>query len=318
MIDIILFFGGFLPLTLGANMLVDGGSALARRFNIPMIVIGLTVVAFGTSLPELIVNVFSSLEGNSDIALGNVVGSNIFNILFILGLSALFRPLTVKTNTTWIEIPLCILSSMVLLIAANDILADGALQSVISRTEGLLFLSFFVVFLAYTVSISRTGIFPEEIIIKGMPVWLSLVFIFSGLVLLVVGGKLIVSSAVQLAQAAGISQRIIALTIISAGTSLPELATSVVAARKGNVDIAIGNIVGSNIFNVFFILGLSAVIQPVIIPAAANVDLLLNLLAGTLLFLFIFTGSGRKIERREGVIFLACYMAYLTALIKFL
>ncbi|OIP45432.1 MAG: sodium:proton exchanger [Fibrobacteres bacterium CG2_30_45_31] len=316
MIDLLLLLLGFIPLIYGANILVDGASSLAKKMNVPNIVIGLTVVAFGTSAPEMIVNVFASVSGDSAIVLGNAMGSNIFNVLGILGISALIYPLAVRKTTTWIEVPLSLLSAIIVLVLANDIFIDRANVSVLSRIDGLVMLAFFIIFLAYNIVLSRSGkIVDEAIAVKNYFVGQSVMLIIAGLLLLVLGGKIIVTFATDLAQSFGISERIIAITIVSIGTSLPELATSVIAARKKNVDIAIGNIVGSNIFNVFFILGLSAVINPVFIQQISNFDMLANIAASILLFIFIFTGKGRRLDRREGAIFIGLYAAYVAALI---
>lgn len=316
MIDLLLLLLGFIPLIYGANILVDGASSLAKKMNVPNIVIGLTVVAFGTSAPEMIVNIFASVSGDSAIVLGNAMGSNIFNVLGILGISALIYPLAVRKTTTWIEVPLSLLSAIIVLVLANDIFIDRANVSVLSRIDGLVMLAFFIIFLAYNIVLSRSGkIVDEAIAVKNYFVGQSVMLIIAGLLLLVLGGKIIVTFATDLAQSFGISERIIAITIVSIGTSLPELATSVIAARKKNVDIAIGNIVGSNIFNVFFILGLSAVINPVFIQQISNFDLLVNIAASVLLFIFIFTGKGRRLDRWEGAIFIGLYVAYVAALI---
>lgn len=306
---------GFFLLIYGANLLVDSASALAKRFNIPNIVIGLTIVAFGTSAPELVVNVFSAAEGNTSLALGNVIGSNIFNVAAILGLSAIIYPLSVKSNTTWIEVPLAFMAALLVFIIANDSYFDGMPSSVISRTDGIILLLFFIIFMAYNFQLIRKGDNSDEIRVKEMTAAKSLFLIVGGLALLVAGGRMIVYSAVELATSWGVPERIIGLTIVSVGTSLPELATSVVAARKKNTDIAVGNIVGSNIFNIFFILGLTAVIEPVPFQETAQVDLLLNLALSLLLFVFIFTGKGRRLERWEGVVFIGIYMGYLAYLL---
>jgi cation:H+ antiporter len=316
MSDLLFLVAGFVPLIFGANLLVNSASSLAKKLDIPNIVIGLTIVAFGTSSPELIVNIVASITADSDITLGNIMGSNIFNILVILGTSAIIFPLTVKTNTTWIEIPLCLLSAMVVLIMANGNVIDNVSVSVISRTDGILLLLFFMIFISYNIKLMRSGSFNEEVIVKQYSIKKSVILIVLGLILLVAGGRIIVLFAAKLAQDIGISERIIALTIVSIGTSLPELATSVVAARKRNVDIAIGNIVGSNIFNVFFILGISAAINPISVKKMANLDLITNIIASILLFLFIFTGKGRKLERWEGIIFLFVYVVYIIILLR--
>jgi len=315
MVSILFLIAGFAALIYGANFLVDSASALAKKFSIPNIVIGLTIVAFGTSAPELVVNIFAALSKNSDITLGNITGSNIFNILGILGISAMIYPLSVKSNTTWLEIPLCFLSAIILLVMANNVFISRAGVSVIDRIDGIILLMFFVIFLVYNIQMTKTGDFSEDIIVKNYSVQKSVIFLIFGLGLLLIGGKVIVTSAVKLATLIGISERIIALTIVSIGTSLPELATSAVAAKKRNVDIAIGNIVGSNIFNAFFILGISAVISPVYPLKWSNLDMLVNVFSSILLFIFIFTGKGRRLDRREGAILSIFYMIYIAALI---
>jgi cation:H+ antiporter len=316
MLNLIYLILGFIPLIYGADLLVDSSSSLAKRLNIPNIVIGLTIVAFGTSAPELIVNVFSSLDHNSDIALGNIVGSNIFNILCTLGISAIIFPLVVKSNTTWIEIPICLLSAVVIMIMANDKFLDHSNTSTIARIDGMILLAFFIIFIGYNIQMMRTGSYSEVVPVKDLSVLKAVIMILLGLTGLVIGGKIIVVYATNFATELGISQRIIALTIVSIGTSLPELATSAVAAKKKNVDIAIGNIVGSNIFNAFYILGTSAVIYPVATQELSNFDLSVNIVASLLLFVFIFTGKDRKIEKIEGIILLVLYAAYIYALIK--
>ncbi len=308
---VILLILGFGPLIFGANLLVDNASSLAKRLNIPNIVIGLTIVALGTSAPELTVNILASVKHNSELVLGNVMGSNIFNILATLGVSAIIYPLTIKRNTTWIEIPLCLLSAIVVIVMANDVLVDKANHSVIGRIDGILLILFFIIFLAYTINLVKSENYSEEIVVKNRTVFLSILLIVAGIALLVIGGRLIVFSAMEVAAFLGMPERVIALTIVSVGTSLPEMATSVVAARKKNTDVAIGNIVGSNIFNVFLILGASAFIYPVALQPMSNYDMILNIGASLLLFLFIFTGKGRRLDRWEGILFILIYLIYI-------
>lgn len=297
----------------GANFLVDGGAALAHRLQVSAMIIGLTVVAFGTSAPELVVNIVSSTEGSADLALSNVLGSNLFNILAILGITSLLIPLGVNRTTTWIEIPLSVFAAILILLLVN-----GKPEGEISRTEGICLLCLFCMFLLYTLALAKYGNSGsnEEVEIKAYTTGKSVLFIFLGLAGLIGGGKLLVSSAVHIAESLGVSERIIGLTIVSIGTSLPELATSVIAARKKNADIAIGNVVGSNLFNTFLILGTSSAISPLSISSDSQTDLWLNIIASVLLFIFIFTGQGRKINRWEGAVFLILYLAYLTALIS--
>ena len=315
LIDILLLLLGFVALIYGANSLVDAASSLAARWGVPSIVIGLTIVAFGTSAPELVVNVFAATTGSTDMVLGNVLGSNIFNVLGILGISALIYPLTVKSNTTWIEIPLSLLAAICVLVVSSDIFLDGAGSNLISRSDGIILLLFFLVFLVYNLVVAKSGGADEEIETKDYSTWKAVLFIVLGLAGLVIGGRLIVTSAVSIAEVIGLSERVIGLTVVSIGTSLPELATSIIAVRKKNVDIAIGNVVGSNIFNIFLILGISGTIVPLGINPASLFDIMVNILTGLLLFIFVFTGRGRKVERWEGAVFVVGYVAYVTYLI---
>lgn len=302
---------GFVALIFGATKLVDGASAIARRLKVSDLIIGLTIVAFGTSFPELVVNVSAALKGSNDIALGNIVGSNLFNILAILGVSSLIYPLVVKHSTTWIEIPLALLSAVVVFVIASDKLIDHDIVSVISRGDGIVLLLFFTIFMGYVIQTAlKNRHLNETTEAPTMKLGIAIMWVVVGLVLLLIGGEAIVRSATAIAHQYGVSERIIGLTIISIGTSLPELATSVVAATKKNTDIAIANIVGSNIFNSFFILGTTACIIPITVSVESYYDLLLNIFASLLLFLFIFTGRGRKVERWEGVIFLLIYILY--------
>lgn len=315
LINILLLLGGFVALIFGANALVDAASSLASRLGVPSIVIGLTIVAFGTSAPELVVNVFAATTGSTDMVLGNVLGSNIFNVLGILGISAIIYPLTVKSNTTWIEIPLSLLAAVCVLIVASDVFLDGAPTNLISRSDAIILLLFFLVFLVYNLIVAKSGGADEELETKDYSTGKAVLFIILGLAGLVIGGRLIVTSAVSIAEVIGLSERVIGLTVVSIGTSLPELATSIIAVRKKNVDIAIGNVVGSNIFNIFLILGISGTIIPLGINPDSVFDILVNIVTGLLLFIFVFTGRGRKVERWEGAIFVAGYIAYVTYLI---
>lgn len=315
-ISILWLLAGFFALIFGATKLVEAASSIAVKLGIPNIVIGLTIVAFGTSAPELVVNLMAALRGSTEVVMGNVLGSNIFNILGILGISAVIYPLTVKSSTTWLEIPLSLLAALCVLIVAADIILDDAPVNLVSRSEGLIMLLFFVIFLVYNLVMAKTGETGEEIPAKDYSTRKAVVFIIIGLVGLILGGRLIVDNAVSIAQGIGLSERVIGLTIISVGTSLPELATSIIAVRKKNLDIAIGNVVGSNIFNIFFILGVSTTVTPVVLNESSFVDIFVNIAASLLLFIFIFTGKGRKVERWEGILFLILYIAYLTYLIS--
>jgi len=316
MLVYIFFIIGLIFLIKGADLLVDGASAIARRFNVSDLVIGLTVVAFGTSTPELFVNVIASLKGNTDIAIGNVVGSNIANVFLILGISSIIYPLAVTKGTVWKEIPFSLLAAIVLFVVANDQLLDGSQVSDLTRIDGLVFLSFFIIFIYYTFSIAER--------IEGMEAhlpakhygWLrSSLYIILGLAGLTLGGKWIVDGAIALATKFGMSESLVGLTIVAVGTSLPELATSAVAAYKRNVEIAIGNVVGSNIFNIFFVLGISAIIKPLPFEMINNRDIGVVIFSSLLLFLFMFTGKKRSLDRWEGLIFLACYTVFVAYLV---
>ncbi|MDT0676037.1 calcium/sodium antiporter [Autumnicola musiva] len=315
LIDVILLICGFAALIFGATKLVDAASSVAVKLGIPNIVIGLTIVAFGTSAPELVVNVFASVNGSTEMVLGNVLGSNIFNILGILGIASIIYPLTVKNNTTWLEIPLSLLAAVCVLVIAADVFLDGASGNIISRSEGVVLLLFFAIFLVYNLTVAKAGGEEEEMETKDYSTGKAVIFIILGLAGLIIGGRLIVDSAVDIAEVIGLSERIIGLTVVSVGTSLPELATSIIAVRKKNVDIAIGNVVGSNIFNIFLILGISTTVAPLYLKDGAFFDIFVNIAAGMLLFIFIFTGKGRKLERWEGIILLGLYIAYVSFLV---
>lgn len=313
MLIYLLFIIGFIILIKGADFLVDGASSLAKKLKIPSIVIGLTIVAFGTSMPELVVNIFSSTSGSSGIAIGNILGSNIANILLILGISAIIYPISITKNTVKREIPLSILASFAVFFMANDIFFDGQIVSALTRIDGFILLLFFIIFLYYTFAISKIPkeTKDEEDEIKERTILLSVVLIVLGVVALIVGGKWIVDGATHIARFFNISESIIGLTIVAIGTSLPELATSAVAAMKKNSDIAIGNVVGSNIFNILFILGFSSLIKPLVFNISDNINILMVILTSFLLLGFIFVGKKYKIERWQGILFVLSYVVYI-------
>ncbi len=312
MISVILLGAGFLLLIKGADLLVDGSSAIARRLKVSDLSIGLTVVAFGTSTPELFVNLFASAQGNTAIAIGNIVGSNIANVLLILGVSALIYPLSVTRGTIWKEIPFSLLAAMLLAILLNDGLLDGSSSSVLSRSDGLVLLAFFVIFLYYTVGIaSRVEGLEQSLTSKVHRMSWAIGKSILGLAGLVLGGRFVVSSAIELGRLFGVSESLMGLTVVAVGTSLPELATSAMAAYRKNSDIAVGNIVGSNIFNIFFILGTSATIRPLPIQPGGDADLGVLVGSSLLLFLCMFTGKKRLLDRWEGVLLLVLYIGYL-------
>lgn len=315
-ITLLLFVFGFGLLIKGADFLVDGAASVAKKFNIPNIAIGLTVVAFGTSAPELAVNILSSISGKTDIAVGNIIGSNIANIFLILGVAAMIYPLTVQRNTTWKEIPMSLLAAGMIGFMGNDIIIDGDAKDAITRIDGLILLSFFIIFMYYIYGIAKAGngISGEEET-KEMGAGRSVAFMLTGLFALVVGGKWIVDGAVVIAEFLGISETVVGLTVVAVGTSLPELATSVVAAYRKHTDIAIGNAVGSNIFNVFWIMGISAIINPLPLQRGSNYDIGMMIAASILLFVVLFIGKKSVVERWQGVLFLAVYAAYIGSLI---
>lgn len=309
----VLLIIGLIMILAGANALTDGASSLAKGLHIPTIVIGLTVVSFGTSAPELSVSITSALQGSADMAVGNVVGSNLFNTLLIVGCTALVTPIRVKRNTLRAEIPLSILASVALLICANDVILNGATANVVSRTDGLLMLCFFLIFMGYILAISKNGN-DEQSEIRTMPMWRSILYLVCGLVALIFGSDWFVDSAIEIARRLGVSESVISLTLVAGGTSLPELATSVVAARKGNSDIAIGNAIGSNIFNIFLVLGCCATITPLHVTGISNYDMISLIVAGlTLAVVGVFFGK-RIIMRIEGAALVALYIIYLAGL----
>jgi len=312
----ILFLTGFIFLVKGANFLIDGASSVAQKLKVSDLVIGLTVVAFGTSTPELFVNIIASIKGTTDIAIGNILGSNIANILLILGISSIIYPLAVIKGTVWRGIPLSLLAALLLGILANDQLIDKDGPSALSRIDGLVFISFFIIFMYYSFSIAkRIEGMDAHIPRKQYGLIKSLLLIILGLIGLAIGGKWIVDGAVSLALKLGVSQSLIGLTIVAVGTSLPELATSVVAALKKNPEIAVGNIVGSNIFNIFFVLGISSIIRPIPFQVKDNIDISVVILSSLLLFISMFTGKKRLIDRWEGIAFVILYVGYILFLI---
>lgn len=311
------FVVGLLLIMKGADWLTDGASSIARKFNISTLVIGLTIVAFGTSAPELVVSSMASISGETDIAIGNVVGSNIFNVLAIMGITALIAPVPVKGNNIKYEVPLAILASVAVFVMASDALFNGGGANIITRGEGVILLCFFLIFLAYTFAIARNGVDAEgQAEVKQMPMWKSILLFLVGLGCLVFGGDTMVDGASGIAEFLGVSQSIIALTIVSAGTSFPELVTSIVAARKGDTDMAMGNVVGSNIFNIFLILGAAATISPLSGGSITMVDYGLLLFSIVALWLACkFGKTYHKITRTEGAMLVLCCIAYYSYLV---
>ena len=313
--DILLFIVGLALILSGANALTDGASSIAKRMKVSELVIGLTIVAFGTSAPELAVSAISAIKGNGDIALGNVVGSNLFNTLMIIGCTVLVRPLKVSRLLIKKEIPLCILASVVLILLCADA-TEGCVAGGLSRTDGLVLLCFMAIFLSHTFSIAAgEEQNASESGIKEMPMWRAILFSIGGLSFLIAGGESFVRGASGLARALGASESLIAVTIVAGGTSLPELATSVVAALKGRSEMAVGNVVGSNLFNIFLILGLSSTISPIKLAGIGAIDLGMVLLSSIVLWFVGVFYKERTITRAEGALMIALYVAYTLYLI---
>ena len=308
LIVIILILLGFILLLKGADFLVDGSSALAAKMSISEIVIGLTIVAFGTSSPELLVNIFASLKDQPDVAFGNIVGSNIVNVLLILGISGIIYPIQIEKNTVWREIPFSLLAVFALFLMCNDMYFNNS-DNFLSRGDGLVLLLFFVIFLTYSFGIPKVES-RDKPEIKELSNLKIILLILGGLVGLIFGGKLVVENTVYLARRLMVSEKLIGLTIVSIGTSLPEFLTSTIAAYKKKSDIAIGNIVGSNIFNIFFILGVSAVIRPLPFQSVLNVDLIVLIVVSLILFLTMFTEKKHSLDRWEAGLLVLLYILY--------
>lgn len=314
----VLLIVGLVLILGGANYLTDGAAAIARKFGLSDLIVGLTIVAFGTSAPELTISIMSAVEGNTGMAIGNVVGSNIFNTLLIIGAVALARPIHIGKGIMINEIPLVILASVAILAMGCSPWLDGTAPE-ISRVNGILLLLFFVIFMRYIFSQSQESKHEQSGQSAGAKpqpgMWLSAIMVVGGLAALIYGGDLFVDKASAIARSWGVSDAIIGLTIVAAGTSLPELATSLVAAVKGNSGIAVGNVIGSNIFNIFLVLGCAAAVRPLPFGGISMLDL--GVLTGSAL-LFWFFGwffKTRTITRIEGAIMALCYMLYLTVLV---
>lgn len=316
LLDLLLAFAGIVLIIVGADRLTDGSVALARRFQVSELVIGLTIVAFGTSLPEFVVSLMSSLNGVPAMSIGNVVGSNLFNTLMIVGFTAVFAPIVVEKSTVKKDIPFSILSSLVLAALALDTFWDNAAtDDILSRADGFVLLAFFVIFLFYSYSLatgSRSEATAEE---SGavFPSWKVALFIVLGLAGLVLGGELFVDGASGFARELGISEAVIGLTLAAGGTSLPELATSIVAARKGRSAMAIGNVIGSNLFNIFWILGACAMLLPMPVAGLTLTDFVMLFVASV--FFWLLARTSYRVSRLEGVFLVALYVGYVTSLI---
>jgi len=312
-LTIFLLIVGLVLLLSGGEFFIKGSASLARKMNVSPIVIGLTIVAFGTSAAELVVNIFAAIQGTPDLAIGNILGSNISNILLVLGISAMIYPLSVRQGTVWKEIPFGILTVVILFILSADTFFGQATNNILSRGDGLILLAFFIIFIYYTYGLTKVKGKTEEKI--QLYSWMKTIFlVILGLLSLVLGGKLLVDSGVILAKFFGMSELFIGLTVVAIGTSLPELAASGIAAYHHHDDLAIGNVVGSNIFNVLWVLGLTPLISPIYVIPVAAIDGLVAIGVASLLFLFMFIGHKHnryKLRRWQGAIFVVLYISYL-------
>lgn len=313
--NVILLLVGLALILFGANYLTDGSAALARRFHLSEFIVGLTIVAIGTSTPELVVSVISALHGSGGMAIGNVTGSNLFNGLLILGITTLIRPVPLTSDNIKKDIPLGILASIVLLVVCCDVLLGSDLRNNIGRDEGIILLLFFALFICYTIFSAKAPEGEEVIeaseVQRPMPIWLMIVMIIGGLAALIFGGNLFQTSAVEIARTLGVSESMIAITLLAGGTSLPELAASAVSALKGKAEMAMGNVLGSNISNIFLVLGASATITPLSLGGISMVDLLAVLGASILLWITAFSFKRNKIDRPEAVILILAYIVYI-------
>lgn len=314
LLAILLIIIGFVLLIVGADLLVDGASGIAKKFHIPEIIIGLTIVSIGTSMPELFVSITSALEGHSDMAIGNVIGSNLSNLLLILGLSTMIKPVVFQKETRLYEIPMCLASTLILMLFCNT-------NAKISIGESAVLLVLFCMFILYTIFMAKKESQKNIVEIdvkeeKKNSTLKDIVFIILGIVGLKIGGDLAVDNAVVVANYFNLSEKLISLTILAIGTSLPELVTSVTAAVKGNSDIAIGNIIGSNIFNILLIIGVSSMIHPITYNLSYNFDISILVISTIILAIFPFIPPKDKMSRANGVIYFLMYLMYLGFLIK--
>ncbi len=314
-LSLLLALLGLIILVKWADLLISGSASIAKKFGISSLVIGLTIVAFWTSLPELTVSLMAAVSGKNDIALGNIVGSNIANILLILGTTSVLSTIPVKSSTVWKEVPFSLLAILIVLFLGADIYFGQGTKNIISSGDGFVLIGFFILFLYYIAGISNDEENTDSGI-KKYSTWVSLGMIILGLTGLMIGGKMFVDGAVKIAQIIWMSERVIGLTIVAIGTSMPEMITSIVAARKGQNDIAVGNIVWSNIFNIFWILGLSSLFAPITIEISNFTDIWVCISATILLFLAFFIGRKNKLERWQGLIFVMVYSGYVVYLIQ--
>ena len=313
--DILILIIGLALILLGANYLVDGASAIAKKAGLSDFIIGMTIVGIGTSTPEMVVSFASAIKGNADIAVGNVLGSNLFNTLMILGITALFYPIRLTSNNVKKDIPFALLAAFVLCTFGCSTWLDNTTVNTISRVGGILLLSLFGVFMAYTIysSSSQKDSLPDNPSgsTKATPVWKATLMVLGGLCGLVFGGDMFVNSASAIARSLGVSDAVIAVTIVAGGTSMPELASCLVAAFKKNTDQALGNVIGSNVSNIFLILGGSATIHPLVMSGIKPLDLITLMIASLLVFIFAFTFRKKQIDRIEGALLVCIYIGFI-------
>ncbi|MBN2215200.1 MAG: calcium/sodium antiporter [Bacteroidales bacterium] len=315
-LSILLLITGFALVIKGADFLVDGASSLAKRNKVSELTIGLTIVAFGTSAPELVVNVVAATKGYDNVSLGNIIGSNIFNLLLILGISGLIYPIMVQSKTVWKEIPFSLLAGILLILLASDTIVFRSSENMIKRLDGIILLLFFCFFLFYSYSNMKDEMNNASGQIKVFGLLKTILFIIAGFALLITGGRMVVLKAAELAKILNISDKVIGLTVVATGTSLPELATSAVAAYKKRSDLAIGNVIGSNIFNILLILGITSLISPVHYNMSFNLDVSVYLAATLFVFIAMFTGRKGKLDRWEAGVLLLLYIGYMVYLLS--
>jgi cation:H+ antiporter len=314
MLTYVLFAAGFYALVKGADLLIDGASSLAERLNVPKLLIGLTIIALGTSMPELAINIFAALKGATAVAFGNVVGSNLANTLLILGTMALVSAPRLHRTTVWRDIPFSLLAALILFTIANDLRIDSIEVFSLTRVDGIVMLGFFVVFIYYMIWVAsreKNTIVGEGLEIPTRSVRVIIIMLVLGTAGITLGARWVVDGALALASAFGLSNFVISASVVAIGTSLPELVTSLRAAMRNDTDLAVGNIVGSNIFNILGVLGITAVIAPVAIPPSINVSLLLLIGSTVLLFAFSLLDGRYKLGRSEGFVFLLMYIGYM-------
>ena len=299
---------GFVLLMKGADFFVEGSSSVATRFHIPSLIIGLTIVAMGTSLPECAVSITASMDGNNALAVANAIGSNIFNLMVVCGISALFVPIAVQTNTLKREFPFSILCAILLMVL-------GYFGMTLGRIDGIILLILFVGYIVYMIISAKKAMntYQEEEEIKVIPIWQSILYIVGGAFAIKFGGDFVVDSASSIALSLGMSQNLVGLTIVALGTSLPELVTSMVAAKKGEVDMALGNVIGSNVFNILFVLGIASTISPIAFIFENIIDIIVLSVFSLIVLYFGFTKH--KIDKKEGIIMLLLYVGYLIYII---